>query len=34
MRRKGDEAKGKLKIGEYYNVNIIKSEEFDLYASL
>lgn len=33
-RRKGDEAKGKLKIGEFYTVNIIKSEDFDLYASL
>ena len=33
MRRKvkGD---GKLKIGEFYTVNIIKSEDFDLYASL
>ena len=34
MRRKGNEAKGKLKIGEFYTVNIIKSEDFDLYASL
>ena len=34
MGRKGDEAKGKLKIGEFYTVNIIKSEDFDLYASL
>ena len=25
---------GKLKIGEFYTVNIIKSEDFDLYASL
>ena len=32
--KEDDEAKGKLKIGEYYNVNIIKSEDFDLYASL
>ena len=33
MRRKvkGDE---RLKIGEFYTVNIIKSEDFDLYASL
>lgn len=30
----GDKAKGKLKIGEFYTVNIIKSEDFDLYASL
>ena len=34
MRRNGNEAKGKLKIGEFYTVNIIKSEDFDLYASL
>ena len=34
MRRKGDEAKRKLQIGEFYTVNIIKSEDFDLYASL
>ena len=34
MRQKGDEANGKLKIGEFYTVNIIKSEDFDLYASL
>ena len=34
MRRKSNEAKGKLKIGEFYTVNIIKSEDFDLYASL
>ena len=34
MRRKGNEAKRKLKIGEFYTVNIIKSEDFDLYASL
>jgi ribosomal protein S12 methylthiotransferase len=34
MRRKGDEAMRKLKIGEFYTVNIIKSEDFDLYASL
>ena len=32
--KRGDEAKGKLKIGEFYTVNIIKSEDFDLYASL
>ena len=32
--RQGDEANGKLKIGEFYTVNIIKSEDFDLYASL
>jgi ribosomal protein S12 methylthiotransferase len=25
---------GKLKIGEFYTVNIIKSEDFDLYATL
>ena len=34
MRRKGDEAKRKLQIGEFYTVNIIKSEDFDLYATL
>ena len=34
IRKEGDEAKGKLKIGEVYTVNIIKSEDFDLYASL
>ena len=34
IRKEGDEAKGKLKIGEFYTVNIIKSEDFDLYASL
>ncbi len=34
MRRKGNEAKRKLQIGEFYTVNIIKSEDFDLYASL
>ena len=34
IKKEGDEAKGKLKIGEFYTVNIIKSEDFDLYASL
>lgn len=34
MRRQGDEAMGELKIGEFYNVTIIKSEDFDLYATL
>ena len=34
IKKEGDEAKGKLKIGEFYIVNIIKSEDFDLYASL
>ena len=34
IEKRGDEAKGKLKIGEFYTVNIIKSEDFDLYASL
>jgi ribosomal protein S12 methylthiotransferase len=34
IKKKGNEAKGKLKIGEFYTVNIIKSEDFDLYASL
>ena len=34
MRRKGNEAKRKLQIGEFYTVNIIKSEDFDLYATL
>jgi ribosomal protein S12 methylthiotransferase len=29
--KRGDE---RLKIGEFYTVNIIKSEDFDLYASL
>ena len=29
--KRGEE---KLKIGEFYTVNIIKSEDFDLYASL
>ena len=33
MRRK-IKGEGKLKIGEFYTVNIIKSEDFDLYASL
>ena len=33
MRRKV-KGEGKLKIGEFYTVNIIKSEDFDLYASL
>lgn len=34
IKKESDEAKGKLKIGEFYTVNIIKSEDFDLYASL
>ena len=34
IKKEGNEAKGKLKIGEFYTVNIIKSEDFDLYASL
>ena len=34
IKKEGDEVKGKLKIGEFYTVNIIKSEDFDLYASL
>ena len=34
IKKEGDKAKGKLKIGEFYTVNIIKSEDFDLYASL
>ena len=34
IEKRGDEAKGKLNIGEFYTVNIIKSEDFDLYASL
>ena len=34
IEKEGDEAKRKLKIGEFYTVNIIKSEDFDLYASL
>ena len=34
IKKEGDEAKGKLKIGEFYTLNIIKSEDFDLYASL
>ena len=34
MRREGDEAMRQLKIGEYYEVTIIKSEDFDLYAQL
>lgn len=34
IEKEGNEAKGKLKIGEFYTVNIIKSEDFDLYASL
>ena len=34
IKKEGDEAKEKLKIGEFYTVNIIKSEDFDLYASL
>lgn len=34
MRRQDDEAMGELKIGEFYNVTIIKSEDFDLYATL
>lgn len=34
IKKEGDEAKGKLKIGEFYTINIIKSEDFDLYASL
>ena len=34
MRRQGDEAMEELKIGEFYNVTIIKSEDFDLYATL
>ena len=34
IKKEGDETKGKLKIGEFYTVNIIKSEDFDLYASL
>ena len=34
IKKEGDEAKGKLKIREFYTVNIIKSEDFDLYASL
>ena len=33
MRRKV-KGEGKLKIGKFYTVNIIKSEDFDLYASL
>ena len=34
IKKEGDEAKRKLKIGKFYTVNIIKSEDFDLYASL
>ena len=34
IEKEGDEAKRKLKIGKFYTVNIIKSEDFDLYASL
>ena len=34
MRREGDEAMRQLKIGEYYEITIIKSEDFDLYAQL
>ena len=34
IEKESNEAKGKLKIGEFYTVNIIKSEDFDLYASL
>ena len=34
IKKEGNEAKEKLKIGEFYTVNIIKSEDFDLYASL
>ena len=34
IKKEGNEAKGKLKIREFYTVNIIKSEDFDLYASL
>ena len=34
IEKRGDEEKGKLNIGEFYTVNIIKSEDFDLYASL
>ena len=34
IKKEGDKAKGKLKIGEFYTVNIIISEDFDLYASL
>ena len=34
IEKEGDKAKRKLKIGKFYTVNIIKSEDFDLYASL
>ena len=34
IKKEGNEAKRKLKIGKFYTVNIIKSEDFDLYASL
>ena len=34
IEKEGDEANRKLKIGKFYTVNIIKSEDFDLYASL
>ena len=34
IEKEGDEAKRKLQIGEFYTVNIIKSEDFDLYATL
>ena len=34
IKKEGDEANRKLKIGKFYTVNIIKSEDFDLYASL
>ena len=34
IEKEGDEAMRKLQIGEFYTVNIIKSEDFDLYATL
>ena len=34
MRQEGDGARKRLKTGEYYNVIITKSEDFDLYAQI